>query len=240
MTSSSTEAPLEGTLPAPVEALRLPALDGSTRAGNWTRLGGASVLGDAATESVLSGLAERTRDAARAQGYAVGWSQGRRAGEEDARAAAEQEAQRRAAERARQDAEHAHAVAALQAAARRLDETGAAVRAAVESRAVEVALRLAEAVLMRELATAADPGADALRRALSLVPAGETVTVRLHPQDLAGLGEQLVTGQLGGHTVRLVDDPSLARGDAVAETDTAVVDATVSSALARVREVLAR
>ena len=44
------------------------------RVGNWTRLGGSTVLGDQVTESMLDVLAERTRDAARAQGYATGWA----------------------------------------------------------------------------------------------------------------------------------------------------------------------
>jgi hypothetical protein len=37
------------------------------RDGQWTRFGSVAVLGDVATEETLRGLAERSRDAARAQ-----------------------------------------------------------------------------------------------------------------------------------------------------------------------------
>lgn len=233
MTSSSTD-------PAVVRdveftTVRATALDIDLRAGNWTRLGGSSVLGDSVTEAALHGLAESARAAARAQGYAVGWSEGRRAGEEHARAQAEAEMRDRSAEHARQAAEHEHAVAALRLAVQRLHGTVVEISAAVEAQTVDVALQLAEAVVGREVALADDPAADAMRRALALMPADTTVTVRLQPQDRAGLDPS----EFAEYGVRLVDDTSLGRGDAVVETDTTVVDATVTAALARVREVLA-
>jgi flagellar assembly protein FliH len=233
MTSSSTEPAVVRGLDR--DAVRAHSLDTDLRSGTWTRLGGGAVLGDAATESALHDLAESARAAARAQGYAVGWAEGQCAGSERARAMAEDAAREHAAERARQTAEHEQAVAALRAAATRLEDTVAEVCAAVQAQAVDTALQVAEAVLGRELAVAADPGADAIRRALALLPAGGTVTVRLHPQDRSTVD---VT-EFAAHAVRLVDDPGLSRGDAVAESDTAVVDATVAAALARVREVLA-
>lgn len=233
MTSSSTDPAVVRDLDG--SAVRTHPMDTDLRSGAWTRLGGSTVLGDPVTESVLNGLAENARASARAQGYAVGWAEGRRAGEELAGNQAQQEARERAADRARQDAEHEHAVAALRQAAQRLDSAVADVCAAVEGQAVEVALQLAEAVLGREVALAADPGTDAVRRALALMPAETSVTVRLHPQDRRGVD----ASAFGDHGVRLVDDPTLRRGDAVAESDTAVVDATVGAALARVREVLA-
>src|SRR5688572_17219799 len=75
-----------------VGALPTPEL----RTGHWTRLGSESVLGDLVTESVLGDIADRVRAAATAEGYAVGWAQGRR----DAAAAAAEEARVRAAEQA--------------------------------------------------------------------------------------------------------------------------------------------
>jgi len=233
MTSSSTDLAVVRDLDG--SAVRALALDTDLRSGGWTRLGGSAVLGDRPTESTLQGLAESARDAARAQGYAVGWAEGRRAGEEDARAEAEAQAERRATEHARQDDEHQRAVAALRAAAQRLESAAAQVCAAVEAQAVEVALQLTEAVVAREVALAQDPAADAVRRALVLLPEASAVTVRLNPQDRATVDPEA----FGGRVVRLADDPALQRGDAVVETDTSVVDATVGAALARVREVLA-
>jgi flagellar assembly protein FliH len=68
------------------------------------------------------------------------------------------------------------------------------------------------------------------------VPPAAAVTVRLHPEDRALLDLTV----LAGRPVSLVDDPALTRGDAVVETETGVVDATVGAALDRVREVLGR
>ena len=107
---------------------------------------------------------------------------------------------------------------------------------ALAAAALELALGVAQEVLQRELAVAEQPGLDALRRALAPVRPDHAVVVRMNPADRA----QLDPSALDGRTVTLVDDPSLARGEAVAETDDELVDATVSSALARVREVLNR
>jgi flagellar assembly protein FliH len=233
MTSSSTDPTvvrgLDGT------TVRTLSLDTDLRSGAWTRLGDTTVLGDIATESTLHGLAESTRAAARAQGYAVGWAEGRRAGEEHARAEAGRETAEWAAEHADRAAEHEHALEALRQAAQRLERTVAEVCTAVETHSVEVALQLAEAIVGREVALAADPAADAMRRALALVPEGTAVTVRLHPADRSSLD----AAEFAEYAVRLADDPTLARGDAAVDTDKSVVDATVAAALARVREVLA-
>jgi flagellar assembly protein FliH len=232
MTSSSTEPAVVRGLDPRVQTHRI---DADLRTGAWTRLGGDSLLGDPVTESLLEGVAESARAAARAQGYAVGWAEGRRAGLEAAHTEATQAAHERAAEVARQDAAHTQAVQALQNAAAQLHGTTVQVCAAVEAQALDLALQLVEAVLQREVALASDPAMDAVRRALALVPAGATVTVRLHPADRAGIDATA----FADHAVRLQEDATLSRGDAVAETDTTTVDATVAAAVARVREVLA-
>lgn len=206
------------------------------RTGTWTRLAGAAALGDAATESVLGELAERSREAGRAQGYAAGWAEGRRRAQEvadriaTARAAAAEETRTTALEQQR------ILSAALEQAVAGCGSDLEARYAELAEQAVEVALRIAEAVVQRELSTTADPGADAVRRALTSVPPTAAVTVRLNPEDLAGLEADL----LAGRPVTLVADATLERGDARAETETQVVDASVSAAMARVREVLDR
>jgi len=101
---------------------------------------------------------------------------------------------------------------------------------------VELALQIAEAVLQRELACLDNPAADAVRRALTSVPPTLAATVRLNPAELARLDPAAVEG----HPITLVGDPSVAGGDARVETETRVVDASVSAAMARVREVLGR
>lgn len=231
MKSSSPE-PI--VLPAPAAEELAPAgLDAELRTGSWTRLGGFGVLGDRVTEATLARLAERAERAARAQGYARGWAEGRRAAEEAAASRDAAAAREREAARAGLEAEWAARLQALHAAARGLHGRLEEASAAFDAHVVEVALALTEAVLGRELAVAAEPGADALRRVLSVLPADAAAfRVRMHPDDAAGLPEDLAGAAV------VVPDGAIARGDAVAESDTAVVDASVAAALRRVREVL--
>ncbi|MFA6574092.1 MAG: FliH/SctL family protein [Nocardioides sp.] len=235
--SSSTEARPE-TEPA---VLRGPSADAASsmgtpelRSGSWTRFGDRSVLGDEVTERVLSGLAESTRTAARSQGYAVGWAEGRReAAVEAAAVAAVAEEERRVAE-ARREQDHRAAVAALTQAAASLQRTLAEVCAHVEDQALLLARELTEALVQHELRLSPDPGADVVRRALSVLPSGLPVTLRLHPS----VADAEAVRDLAERGVHVVDDPSLGTGDALVEADDHVVDLCVGSALARLREVL--
>lgn len=213
---------------ASAERLRTPDL----RTSLWTRLGDDEVRGDATTESVLDVLAERTRDAARSQGFSVGWSQGRRAAAEQA----EEERRIVAAEQARAEerrrAEHAEALAALREAAARLDRATATATAAVHEQASELALALTEELVAHTLAT--ETAQDVVRRAAALLPASGrgTARLRLHP-DVAAT---VAAGDLPG--VAVVGDPTLPRSGAVAELDDALVRFDADAALDRLREVL--
>lgn len=205
------------------------------RSGQWTRLGGRAVLGDPVTERTLDALAERTARAAGAQGYARGWAEGRQAAEAAVAQAQAEAAERRAVAEQAWRGDHAAVIAALEAAARELRASLDEACAAVEARAVDAALALAEAVVGRELALTDAPGADAVRRVLSVLPHDVTVfTVRMNPADVTGLDADAFDGL----SVTVVADPAVARGDALAETDTMVIDASVDAALTRVREVL--
>src|SRR6476620_2966824 len=95
----------------------------------------------------LTALADRTREAARAQGYAVGWAEGRREAQQraEADAAAAADHARRAEEQ--REIEHRAVVEALTAAA---DELRAAVEdvcARIGSQAAELALAVTEELL---------------------------------------------------------------------------------------------
>ena len=204
------------------------------RTGEWTRLGNSSVLGDAITEHTLSGLAEQAQAAARAQGYSTGWAEGRRAAEEYAEQQRSVLAAEHRADEARREAEHRSAVEALTRAARELTDACARACEQVAAQATELAVALTEELLGHELAVATTPGLDAVRRALDLVPADSVVAVRL-PSDEAAHPE--LAALVGGATV--VADPTLQRGEALVETRDGVVDARVTHALSRVREVLA-
>lgn len=211
-------------------------LSDELRTGRWTRLGGSSVLGDVTTERTLGDLAERAVRAGRAQGYAQGWAEGRRTAAAEAAVEASRTAQRVAeAERTRHE-EHTVTVRALESAARDLQNRFEGACTAVEARVADAAFQLTEALVGRELAVATEPGADAVRRLLRALPGGTTTfIVRLHPEDAACLDRTLFAGL----SVSVVADPAMARGDAVAETDTMVLDASIDAALERVRGVLA-
>ncbi|WP_432978714.1 FliH/SctL family protein [Dactylosporangium sp. CA-233914] len=187
-------------------------------------------------ETLPPDLVARWRSEAEAVGYAAGWAQG----VHEARVAAAADADRAAQEAAQLAELHRRrveqALHALGQAANALE--GRAVPAAhdVEDQIVATAFAIAEAVLTRELGTAAEPGRDALARALALAPSSSPVTVRLNPADRLTIGETELV--MDGRMVTLVDDPGLQPGDAVAQCDATTVDARLGPALDRVREVL--
>ena len=202
------------------------------RTGSWTRLGSSTVLGDAVTEQTLAGLVEEAQGAARAQGYSRGWAEGRRAAEDQAAQERLAAAARQQQAEDRREAEHRAAVAGLLAAATRLDEAVAATCTQVEAQALELAARLVATITDHELAVAQAPGLDAVRRGLALSQGEPLVRVRVRPED-RGPELAALTG-----AVAVVADSSLVRGDALLETTEGVVDARVSTAVARVQELL--
>lgn len=234
MTSTSSEPVVLRGLP--VDALLSADATHDLREGAWTRFGGARVLGDRATEHTLRAIAERAHDTARAQGFAAGWADGLRASLVRTAAARDEQAQVFEQEHLRALAELETAAGALAVAARHCQEATRTLRAELSDRALDLALEIAEMVLGREVALAADPAGDALRRALTTIPGDVPLVVRLHPDDLGALGDTV----LAGRPATVVTDPGLSRGDAVVETEDGFVEADLAGALARVREVLGR
>lgn len=230
--SSSPEAGRARVLrDACATAVRGPEL----RTGTWTRFGGSSVLGDTVTEDALSALADTTRAAAQAQGYAVGWAEGRRAAAEEAREAAEAQTQLVAVNEARRDAEHQQALARLDATTRALAGAVDDATRAVEDRALALARELTGLIVGHELRSTADPAEDAVRRALALASQEPVTLVRLSPQAAASPAATALTER----GLRVLGDAGLSDGDVVVETDGGVLDGRVAAALARVSEVLA-
>ncbi|MCW2640943.1 MAG: flagellar assembly protein FliH [Dactylosporangium sp.] len=184
-------------------------------------------------------VANRLRAEAQAAGYATGWAQGRREAELVARGARDQTAAQVQQEAEIQAIRVEQALVAVSLAAADLQRRMVPVAAEFEDLIVGTAFALAEAVIGRELAVAAEPGRDAVARALALAPTGRPVTVRLHPADHETVtGGQPCPVEVEGRTVTLLADPSLQPGDAVAECDATTIDARIAPALARVREVL--
>lgn len=143
-----------------------------------------------------------------------------------------------AAGRAAMAAESATHLARLENLARSLDGAAADLRrrqalelAGLEDALARSAVDLASAIIGRELQLAESPGADALARAMALVPAGATATARLHPADA-----ELINGAPSG--VSILPDPAVESGGCILEVGDSRIDAQLSSALDRVRAAL--
>lgn len=140
------------------------------------------------------------------------------------------------AEQARLD----RAVAVLTASARALNERTLPVIADVQDSLVAAALELAEAILGYELSSIDNSARSALIRATTLVDPKIAHTVRMNPEDLAVLDDLAVLEETtrGSANVAFVADASLSRGDALTEFPDGYLDARISTALARAKDVL--
>jgi flagellar assembly protein FliH len=143
-----------------------------------------------------------------------------------------------AAGRAAAAAEVAGAMARVEALCRSLTEAADELRRrqALELKGLEDSLArasfdLATAIVGRELQLSSSPGADALARALALVPAGCIATARIHPDDVASLGA-------APSPVTVIADPAVEPGGCILEVGDSRIDAQLGSALDRVRAAL--
>lgn len=103
----------------------------------------------------------------------------------------------------------------------------------LERSAAELAFKLTEAIVARELKLSSSPGLEAVRRALAESPESDGAVVRLNPADAETLGD---TPQLSSLTI--VPDQSIGAGGCVLEVGAAFVDARIEASLERVRKVL--
>jgi flagellar assembly protein FliH len=175
---------------------------------------------DATIESLESFRARAVRD-----GYEDGYADGQ------ARAAAEAE---RVGEALVSRVEAA--IASLEGAVRGAQMLDASRRAELQSTASELAFTLLEELLARELALSANPGRDAITRALELDKGTEPATVRLNPRDFDTLGEFADLAR--GRQLSLIADSSVDPGGALVEIGRSTLDGQLRTALERVRAVL--
>lgn len=206
------------------------------RTGDWTRYGDGTVFGDPTTEHTLANLADNVRAAAQAQGYATGWAEGRRKAEAEARQTALETAAAIADAESRREAEHRAVVAAWELATQRLHDAVENARVSMVERGTNLAFEVVRELLGRELGDDDAAAANAVSRVMAAIPDTENlVAVHLPPSTMsASAAEALI--ELG---VRIVADTTLGPADAVVEAADHVVDLRLSSALDRVREVLA-
>jgi len=176
--------------------------------------------------------------AAYSAGHAEGYAAGLEAAQREERRRLEREAAIREADRADDRAALERTLAAMRAAADRLDRREAPVLADAGATLMAAAVELAEAVLGAELAAGSHARA-ALDRALAAGVGRGSCTVSLHPLDAAVLDAAALDGVPLPDGVRIAADASLAPGDAVASYADGSVDARIAQALQRARDELA-
>jgi flagellar assembly protein FliH len=164
---------------------------------------------------------ERAASDAVARGWKAGHAAGWQAGFEQGREAASRQI--------------ARVLDSLSAAAADLRCRAAVDMAEAEDAIVAGAVELAELLIGREISLTADPGADAIARALALVPGDAGITVRLSPVDAGHLGPGAVPA---GREITLVADATVETGGCVVEAGATSIDAQLGPALARARAFL--
>jgi flagellar assembly protein FliH len=106
----------------------------------------------------------------------------------------------------------------------------------VESGVVDLAFELAEALVQHELAHCGDATREAVKRAISLVPSGEDIIVRLAPGD--AVSPESLEALVPEGNVKVVSDEAVEHGGCIVEAGPCRVDGQITSALERVRALL--
>jgi flagellar assembly protein FliH len=181
-------------------------------------------------------VVEKLRSEAQSAGYAAGWAEGRQAAELAAREAREAFAAEAAAIADATEEGARLVLGAVADAVARFEQRATPAVENLEDQLVEAAFMLAEHIIGRELATAAEPGRDAIARALAFAPPGRGAAVRLNPADAATLPPGTTTVE--GRDVVVVADPALAPGDAVVECEASTIESRLDAAMERARQAL--
>jgi flagellar assembly protein FliH len=187
-----------------------------------------------------SALVERAKQQARTAGYAEGWAQGQRAAAMQAEAAAERARAVEQSHEQRRAAALAQAVNALGRSVTGLETQLMPTMHELQEAVLAHAFELAEAIIGRTLDDPDGRAADALRRAMNAAPDHGEIVVSLHPDDYRSLVGAATEADFNyrGRPVHLRPNPALRPGDAVAETGTTTVDASIAAAVDRAREAL--
>lgn len=177
---------------------------------------------------------ERTERQARTRGHAAGYSAGLRAAH--AHLATQQAAQAAAHAQALAEGRDAidQAIRALAAATRAAETRALPVLQQAEDTLAGAAIDLAEAIIGHELSEGEASARSALARVLGAPSTVGLTLIRMNPEDLARVDAE--NGVPAG--VDLVADPSLDRGDALAQLPDGFLDARIGAALARARAAL--
>jgi flagellar assembly protein FliH len=180
----------------------------------------------------------RLRAQAREEGFREGYSAGQESSQADFAASVVQARDEMAREQA-DWTRHLDSVAeALAGAVAKLDEATVPLAEELSVLISSYAFEVAEQIIGRELACATDPGRDAVSRALMLAPGDAPIVVRVNPADYAALDSAWVASLPS--RVSVAPDRSVEAAGAVAAVGAVRIDAQLSAAVGRVRDVLAR
>ena len=130
-------------------------------------------------------------------------------------------------------------ITALQSAAESLAAERERLSAAVESAAVDLALRIAEQAIGAQIAAKPETVVDVVRGALRRLVERERVTILVNPEDLELVRQasETLVAELGGiDGCDVQAERRVARGGAIVRTLEGEVDATLATKLARARE----
>jgi flagellar biosynthesis/type III secretory pathway protein FliH len=107
-----------------------------------------------------------------------------------------------------------------------------------EAQSLDLAVAMAESLVGRELAATDDVVVDRARTAIALAPDRGTIVLRANPADVPQLELNLRSLAVGKSTpIRLAPDPSVELGGCVLVAGALEIDAQLSHAFERVREV---
>lgn len=178
-------------------------------------------------------------DPAHAAGFSAGWAAGARAAAEATKADWQRMEHDHAAREAARDTATAQTLAALGQAIDQWHSRAVPVVDDARRAVYAAALEVAAAVLQREVEPSADSARTLLNRALALPIEASPTVLRLHPDDLLHVNLLVESGQASVPAgLTLVGDARLSPGDAITEHEDGALDARISTALARAREVL--
>lgn len=174
-----------------------------------------------AADVLSAALAEAEQ--VRAQAWAAGHSEGHAAGIEAARAEAEP------------------ALSALTAALQAIEQLRDHLISELELDAVELAFSLCEQVLAGALSVQPERVVDVARNALRHLSDRRQVTLVVNPDDLAVMADSVseLHSQLGGiEHLAVQSDRRVARGGAIARTDSGEIDSGIDTQLQKAREIV--
>lgn len=106
---------------------------------------------------------------------------------------------------------------------------------------VRLAIGIAERVIRRQVQECPEIPVQWIHEGLELATGAASVSVRLHPQDVEGLGSQIdrLTAELGRFgSTQIVADSGIAPGGCVVQTEFGTVDMQLDAQLARIEEEL--